>query len=126
GTIVHTRIASDLTVTVNPDEVAQILTNLIVNAQQAMSDQREKKVTLAAGLENGSVHLDVEDGGSGIAPEHREQIFQPFFTTKTGGEGTGLGLYLSSELAARNGAGLSLLESKPSGSTFRLTFEQNS
>ncbi len=126
GVVVRLQIPPDLMVTANSDEVAQILTNLIVNAQQAMSDAGEKRITLAAGSENGNIHLDVTDLGGGVAPEHRERVFQPFFTTKTGGEGTGLGLYLSSELAARNGARLSLLESNSAGSTFRLTFEQNS
>ncbi|MCA9775817.1 MAG: hypothetical protein KC800_03840 [Candidatus Eremiobacteraeota bacterium] len=125
GVIVQVQIPTEAKVTANPDEITQILTNLLMNAQQSMSDRTEKKVSFVAGRENGAIHLDVTDGGQGIAPEQREKIFQPFFTTKTGGEGTGLGLYLSSELAARNGAKLDLLKSDSEGSTFRLTFEQN-
>jgi len=64
--------------------------------------------------------LEVSDRGPGVAPEHAERIFEPFFSGER--RSTGLGLYLARELAQTNGATL-LYEARPGGgSTFRLVF----
>jgi two-component system sensor histidine kinase PilS (NtrC family) len=63
--------------------------------------------------------LEVADRGAGVAPEHRDRIFEPFFT---GGRGTGLGLFLARELAQSNGATLLYEPRIGGGSLFRLVF----
>ena len=72
------------------DELVQVWTNLIHNAIQAM----DSKGTLEIGVrqQNQDIVVEVTDSGSGIPPEITDKIFQPFFTTKSAGEGSGLGL----------------------------------
>ena len=75
---------------VDADQIVQVLTNLLTNAQHAMRDGGVILVTLDGTEEN--VILMVADGGTGIAEEHLGKLFSPFFTTKQVGKGTGLGL----------------------------------
>jgi signal transduction histidine kinase len=75
------------------DQIVQVLTNLLTNAQHAMPDGGRILVTLDGTDEN--VILTVADEGSGILEEHLDKLFSPFFTTKQVGKGTGLGLAVS-------------------------------
>jgi signal transduction histidine kinase/iron only hydrogenase large subunit-like protein len=86
----------DLEVDVDRDQMRQVLDNLFKNAVEAM-EGRDGSVTLrAVDLEKeGHVRLSVTDEGCGIPQEARDKIFQPFFTTKRIGRGTGLGLPIS-------------------------------
>ena len=77
----------------NPGEIAQVITNLLINASHAISDSGIIKISTEE--KDGMVSLSVEDNGSGIDPEVIDSIFNPFFTTKPVGEGTGLGLSIS-------------------------------
>ncbi len=72
------------------DQIVQVLTNLLTNAQHAMPDGGTIFVTLDGTEEN--VIVMVKDEGTGIATEHLDKLFSPFFTTKQVGKGTGLGL----------------------------------
>jgi len=74
-------------------KLQQVFMNLILNARDAMPEGG--RLTLAAYLRDGQVCVDVEDTGVGIPPEHIARIYDPFFTTKGVGRGTGLGLALS-------------------------------
>ncbi len=74
----------------DPNELEQVLVNLINNALYATKNGG--RIVVSAGREGDDVILSVADSGSGIAPEDLERIFQPFFTTKAPGKGTGLGL----------------------------------
>lgn len=76
----------------NPVQIKQILDNLIKNALDAMEDTAVKRLTLQTAASNGHVVIRVSDTGQGIAPQHIERIFDPDFTTKPVGKGTGLGL----------------------------------
>ncbi|OGV47632.1 MAG: histidine kinase, partial [Lentisphaerae bacterium GWF2_52_8] len=75
---------------VDPDQIIQVLTNLIVNAVEAMPEGGRIKVSAYDNVE--SVKLIVDDNGMGIAKEHLAKIYEPLFTTKQMGKGTGLGL----------------------------------
>ncbi len=77
-------------VLVDPSELDQVLVNLINNAFYAIKN--EGQIEISTRLQAGEVLLTVSDNGAGIAPEDVDKIFQPFFTTKAQGEGTGLGL----------------------------------
>ncbi len=75
---------------IDADQIVQVLINLLANAQHAMPDGGRITITLDGTDDN--VILMVADAGTGIAPEHLEKLFSPFFTTKQVGKGTGLGL----------------------------------
>ena len=106
-------------VTVNRNELQQVLINLMVNALQAMpeggtlllaSGDREE-----AGIKGGFVA--VGDSGPGIAPQDRERLFDPFFTTKSS-DGTGLGLWVSLGLVQRYGGRIDVVCPPTGGSVF--------
>jgi len=80
----------DTTAEIDRDQMAQVLTNLVSNAQQAMPNGGS--ITVSTGAEDGRVWLKVTDTGCGIPKENIAKIFEPFFTTKHIGKGTGLGL----------------------------------
>ncbi|HLG19712.1 MAG TPA: ATP-binding protein [Bdellovibrionota bacterium] len=75
----------------NANQIQQVLTNLMLNAQQAMKEAGTLTVSTRKG-ENGWAEILVADTGMGIPKENLEKIFEPFFTTKPAGQGTGLGL----------------------------------
>lgn len=106
----------------DPQHLRQILTNLCLNAvRHAGSASETAQVVIGYGTLSGQRgYIDVVDNGPGVAEEHRDKLFEPFFTTVA--KGTGLGLYLSSELAQSNGAQLSYLAWNDRGACFRLTF----
>ncbi len=85
-----------------PDAVSDIVSNLVVNALEATP--RGGRVNVTAAAKDDSCVLSVEDSGSGISPEAREKLLQPFFTTKT--QGTGLGLAIVARRVAEVGGKL--------------------
>ncbi|NSL55161.1 ATP-binding protein [Uliginosibacterium aquaticum] len=78
-----------------PSQLNQVFMNLLVNAAHAMPEGRRGSITVRSRAEDGQVRVEIEDNGSGMAPEVMQRIFDPFFTTKPVGKGTGLGLSLS-------------------------------
>jgi signal transduction histidine kinase len=100
----------------------QVLVNLVVNAVQAIPPGRaDGRVTVRSERAGGRVRLLVEDNGSGMKPEVLRRVFEPFFSTKPFGVGTGLGLAVSRGLVQSLGGDLRL-ESTPGGGT-RATVE---
>lgn len=112
------------TISADSDQLHQIIINLLVNAQQAMADtaRPDRKLTLrtAPGETAGTVILEVIDNGPGVPDEARRRIFEPFYTTKPQGEGTGVGLSFSQGLAEAHGGRLELIPAD-NGAHFRLT-----
>ncbi|MEM1056987.1 MAG: ATP-binding protein [Bacteroidota bacterium] len=106
-----------------PEEMGRVFLNLLDNAFAAtrehavLADGEYQPLVRVAtrALEGGGAEVRVEDNGEGIPPEIADKIFQPFFTTKPTGEGTGLGLSLSYEIVV-NGHGGRLETDEPSGS----------
>lgn len=104
------------------DQLHQVLVNLVVNAQQAMEkgEAFEKVLTVRASLSQaGRVLVDIVDTGPGVPPEHGNRIFEPFFSTKKQGSGTGIGLSFSLGIVQAHG-GLLTLEPSRSGAHFRI------
>lgn len=111
-----------ISITVDPDQLYQVVMNLCQNAYRHCPPYNgEPIITLVSGYdESGRPYLDITDTGSGISPEIAENIFDPFFTTSS--SGTGLGLYIARELCEGNGGGLQCLTDREVGACFRLTF----
>jgi signal transduction histidine kinase len=103
-------------VMVNSGELQQVLLNLAMNAQQAMSDGGEVRVTTRG--DGAFAEISIADTGPGIPEELRERIFEPFFTTKPAGEGTGLGLAISYGIVRDHGGTLSLGSEPGGGAVF--------
>ena len=119
---IHLRIASgDFETLMDPNQLEQILDNLIGNAWRHSAldhDPAQVWLELFTDPESQLPVLEILDDGPGVAPDHQAQLFEPFFTTSQ--QGTGLGLYLSRELCESNQA---RLDFKPrQGGCFRITF----
>ncbi len=110
-----------LPVAVNREEIRQVILNLLLNAEHAITSSAEKGTITIETSGNGQVQtVEVTDSGPGISPELRGRIFEPFFTTREVGEGTGLGLSISLGIASSHGGSLTIVDS-PAGARFRLT-----
>jgi PAS domain S-box-containing protein len=106
----------------DPDQLHQVLVNIIVNAQQAMQDspgERALAVRTRPGSSPGTVSIEIADNGPGVPPNLRERIFEPFFTTKPHGVGTGVGLSFCQGIVQGHGGTLTLVPSQ-TGAVFRL------
>lgn len=116
------RIQKDIpSIFVDRKQFQEVLFNLIRNAGQAIGDKG--KITVSAIEENGKVLIDVQDTGSGVPEDKVKQLFNPFFTTKDPGKGTGLGLFIVRQVVEKNGGRIYLKETKVGeGTTFRLEF----
>jgi signal transduction histidine kinase/DNA-binding LacI/PurR family transcriptional regulator len=102
-----------------PDRFAQVVTNLVTNAVDAMESKGGGIVTVSVQAEPSEVLVLVSDQGSGIPPELLERIFDPLFTTKPVGKGTGLGLTIIHDIVQGDFGGRIEVESTPgSGTTF--------
>jgi len=99
----------------------QALINLVRNAIEALRDTAEGRIVLSAQRDpDGRVAIAVADNGPGIAPDQREKIFVPFFTTKR--QGSGVGLTLVRQIATAHGATVDVSESSGGGATVSLRF----
>jgi two-component system nitrogen regulation sensor histidine kinase NtrY len=119
GNIGYTSTVSpaELTVQGDADLLEQALINLLRNAAEAVAGQSGARIEVVCGLEAGMCFIDVADNGPGLSAAAREQIFVPFFTTKTGGHGVGLSL--ARRIALCHGGQLTF-RSDSHGSVFRL------
>jgi signal transduction histidine kinase len=97
------------------DELNQVWTNLIHNGLQAMHYKGRLELRLACKAEQ--VIVQVIDSGSGISESARARIFEPFYTTKPQGEGSGLGLSISREIVERHNGSITV-ESRPGRTVF--------
>jgi two-component system sensor histidine kinase PilS (NtrC family) len=114
--------AAEIEVRFDPSQLRQIAWNLCENAMRyAVGERPSEAIEMRCGrlASSGRPYLEVADRGPGVAAEHLERIFEPFFS---GGRGTGLGLFLARELAQANGATLLYEPRHGGGSVFRLVF----
>lgn len=107
-------------VVVNPEEIQQVILNLILNAEQAMrTANRGGTLTVTTGCEDGMVTIQIQDDGPGVPPALAGRVFEPFFSTKEVGEGTGLGLSIAMGIAEAHAGTLTLVPTDR-GACFRL------
>lgn len=111
----------------NGSEVQQLLLNLLINAEQALTTIPGRRAitirTMAAG--DDGVELEVGDTGPGIPVDIQERIFDPFFTTKPEGQGTGLGLSICYGIAHDHGGRISMHSVPGDGATFTVTLPRD-
>jgi signal transduction histidine kinase len=119
--VVHVELHPErLPVLVNPEEIQQIVLNLVLNAEQALESRHGGRMTVRTFPRGGSQVVEIVDDGPGIERELRGRIFEPFFTTKEVGQGTGLGLSISHGIALAHGGSLELC-SAAAGACFQLS-----
>jgi signal transduction histidine kinase len=100
----------------DPDQLRQVLINLLGNAIHAIPDQG--RITIQIEATASGAAISVNDSGTGIPKEHLEKIFDPFFSTKPPGEGTGLGLFVTREIVEKLGGTISAESRVGDGSRF--------
>ena len=103
-----------------PQEITRVFLNLISNGFYAAAKRKESAAegfepTLRAATKNlgGRVEIRIRDNGTGIPQEVREKMFNPFFTTKPAGEGTGLGLSMSHDIVVKQHGGTIAVNTEP-------------
>lgn len=106
-------------------DIGRVILNLINNAFYAVNEKAKKSVVgyqptviVSTKKQNGKVEISIKDNGSGIPDSIKEKIFQPFFSTKPTGSGTGLGLSLSYDIVKAHGGELKVEASQEGGSIF--------
>ncbi len=126
GVDVTLRLAPDIPfVWGDPDQLNQIFTNLLVNAEQALRGwQGRKKVKIVSRYEpaRNEVVVKVQDTGPGILENVRSRIFEPFFTTKEVGEGTGIGLAFCHRIVETHGGTIRAATAEGGGTAFFVRF----
>lgn len=107
--------------------LAQVLTNLIMNALiHAFSDDQPGEMIISAHAEGEAVFLSFADNGKGVSPEHLRRLFEPFFTTRRGQGGSGLGTHIVYNLVTQSLGGTISAQSEPGqGLRFHITLPRN-
>jgi len=114
----HASLPADLTVMIDPDQIRQVLVNLLTNAMQALKGRGQIWAEVEA-APDGATRLRIRDDGPGIPAEHRAHIFEALYTTKA--KGSGLGLALCRRILEAHGGTIEA-EPRTEGASFLLTF----
>ena len=124
GVNVETEFGEPPPVLANRNELQQIVINLLTNAKDAVQcrENGERRVVLSTGCDDGWATLRVTDNGSGMSEETRAKAFDPFYTTKDVGSGTGLGLSVSKELVEKYRGRIWLESEEGVGTTLGMGF----
>lgn len=102
----------------DPDQLTQVLTNLVLNAKDAMPSGGSLKITTSS-PQKGKVVIEVADTGTGIEADKLKHIFDPFYSTKKGG--SGLGLAISFRIIKEHNGSIEAESTLGSGTTFKIT-----
>lgn len=115
--------ATPVTVIADRTRIEQILVNLVGNAADAVGalPHARRRIRVSVSAVDGRATLDVEDTGTGIAPEQLASIFEPYFTTKPPGKGTGLGLPVVRQIVEGYGGAIEVTSTVGEGARFRVT-----
>lgn len=116
-----------------PDQVEQVLINILINAadavfdmQQHHPDKGEGRIAVSSRADGDNLEINITDDGKGMTEEEVEQIFEPFFTTKGVGEGTGLGLWVSYGIVKSFHGHIRVQSHVDEGSSFTILFPLHS
>ncbi len=116
---IHSRVAhvpEPFTLDADPGQLRQVIHNLIANSVQALKGSGE--IVIEGTREEARHEIVVRDNGPGVALEHRDQLFEPLFTTRA--KGTGLGLTICREIVERHGGTIELVDDDKPGVAFSI------
>ncbi|HEX7364714.1 MAG TPA: PAS domain S-box protein [Dehalococcoidia bacterium] len=115
-----TRLAEGcLWVVVDYNQIQQVILNIVINAMQALAEVKHKgKITVTTGIDKDQVIISVADNGPGIDKENITKVFDPFFSTKAVGSGSGLGLSVCHGIIAEHDGNIYVESTKGEGATF--------
>jgi signal transduction histidine kinase len=121
------------TASVVRQDIGRVLLNLFNNAFYAMQERKNHEgdmykpaLTITTRKQDNNIEISVADNGTGIPDHLKAKIFQPFFTTKPTGQGTGLGLSLSYDIVTKgHGGDISMQTAKDTGTTFTISLPQD-
>ncbi len=105
----------------DPDQIQQVLMNLVTNAVDAVGEGDSVNIELALSQDPRYWQLTIADAGQGIDPEIQDRVFEPFFTTKDAGFGTGLGLSIVKDIIEEHGGSIQFTSQPGEGTTFLIT-----
>lgn len=105
-----------------PNELAQVFINIMTNAKDAISEKKEKRGSLKVLISHDDerVSIEFQDSGGGIADDVLNRVFEPYFTTKEQGYGTGIGLYMSMQIITKNMNGNLSVKNIDNGACFTI------
>lgn len=113
---------------VNQQEIGRVILNLVTNAFYSVNEKKKQvegdyspSVIISTQVEAGMVKITVEDNGIGVPEAVMNKIFQPFFTTKPPGQGTGLGLSMSYDIIKSHGGNIEVESKHMQGAVFRIS-----
>ncbi|MCP9766541.1 GHKL domain-containing protein [Lacihabitans sp. LS3-19] len=113
-------VLKDFESIIDPDQIEQVLINIIKNAFEVNYKTSDPEITVTADYAQGVKTVSISDNAIGVEKEVQEKIFIPFFTTKK--TGSGIGLSLSRQIMQLNGGNINYFQNQPSGSIFVLQF----
>ena len=107
----------------------QVILNLISNAKDAIEERRKKEkiegiIEVSNEIKNKEIIIKIKDNGGGIPNEVKDRIFEPYFTTKEEGKGTGMGLYMAKEIIERSNGEITF-EVNPPYTTFIIKLKED-
>lgn len=112
-------------ITCVPDQVHQVLVNILLNAVDAMENEKNPQVEIVTRRSDSVIELSIRDTGVGISEEVQNRIFEPFYTTKEVGRGTGLGLSVSHGIITKMGGTITVDSEQGEGAEFIIKLPVN-
>ena len=118
----------ELSMTGYPNELSQVIVNLLVNAKDVLLERSIDNpfVKISLKEEKSSIYIKVNDNGGGIPASNLSKVFEPYFTTKAEGQGTGVGLYMSKNIIENHMSGTLTLKNVDKGAQFTITLQKKS
>jgi len=118
-------LGCDISLYTYPNEVKQVVLNLLKNAEDALLEHKIKNpyIKIRSYTEDNHVILEISDNAGGIPTDIIENIFDPYFSTKTQKDGTGLGLYMSKTIIEEHCGGCLDVSNSDVGAVFKIDFE---
>ena len=113
---------SDPVIWADPLQMEQVMTNLINNSIDAIEEEGELTLTIKS--ETNHTDLIIKDDGSGIPEDIQDKMFSPFFTTKSAGNGTGLGLYIVKNICKNHQADIKVNSRMGRGTEITISFNE--
>jgi PAS domain S-box-containing protein len=119
---IELELGAPATVVADENRLVQIFVNLVLNAADALPPDgfERNRITIRSRLEGAFAVVEVADNGPGVPAELRDRVFDPFYTTKPVGEGTGLGLFVTRNLVEALGGSVALRETPGGGALFSI------